>query len=113
MHFRSSLALVIVLSGCVSEYGSDNLASPNWDNRHNAFLGTYINGQIGRQYESANCTQTPKCSVQELDIMTLRYVFTDSPYAGCTYWYDVNKETRRILRADFKGTKQTCFRTLN
>jgi len=109
---RCSLVILalLFLEGCVSQYGYDNLLSPNWDNRHAKFLGVFIDGRVGLEYKRS-CPGY--CQLTPVDANTDRYTFTDHPRKGCIYWYDVAKSTGRIVTAQFKGTKEACSLTLN
>ncbi len=106
------VALSLMLAGgCASpKYGYDNFASPNWDNRHAKFRGELIDNFIGYQY-SGLCPNY--CQLSTVDAATNRYTFNDYPHKGCTYWYDVDTATRRVINAHFRGTKEACSLTLN
>ena len=100
----------ILLAGCVSNYGSDNLLSPNWENRHAAFRGKLIDGSVGQEFRRG-CSRG--CQSSAIDVNVIRYTFVDQPRKGCTYWYDVDKLTNLIVDAQFRGDKEACSLTLN
>jgi len=106
-----SLSWLLLMDGCASQYGYDNLASANWDNRHAKFLGELIGGSIGKDYPPDRCATY--CQAVPVSDTTVRYKFEDRPRKGCTYWYDVNRTTNVIVAADFEGSKEACSLTLN
>ena len=99
-----------VITGCMPRYGYDNLFSPNWDNRHAKFVGEYVDGRIGQIFDVI-CLD--RCQTSFIDKDTARYTFTNVPGNGCTYWYDVDRTTRRIKDVQFTGSQEACSLTLN
>ena len=111
MRINLSLLSLILLLGCTDpKYGHDYLTRPNWDNRHAKWVDIFITRAIGTEYRGGRPSY---CQVSSLNSTTDRYTFTDRPNKGCTYWYDVDKATRKIVAADFTGMKQACSMTLN
>jgi hypothetical protein len=110
MRLTLSALCLILLGGCISKYGQDHLFSPNWDNRHAKFRGVLIDNRVGTVYRGGS---SGNCIVSSLNQTTDRYTFVDQPCKGCTYWYDVDRATGKIVAADFSGTKEACSLTLN
>ena len=110
MRLTFSALCLFLLGGCVSPYGQDHLFRPNWDNRHAKFRGMLIDHRVGTVYRGG---RPGNCIVSSLNPTTDRYTFPGQPRMGCTYWYDVDKATGKIVAADFSGTKEACSLSLN
>lgn len=107
-----ALLIVVALLGCASKYGYDFYDRPNWEHRHAAFVGEYIDGRIGEYFDPAWC-HPRNCVKEVLSNSIILYKFVDSPHPGCTYWYETDKTTHIVVRANYRGTERQCYKLLN
>jgi len=106
------LLIIANFTGCASKYGYDFYDRPNWAHRHALFVGEYINARIGKHFDPTWC-HPENCTKEILTGGIVLYRFSNSPYPGCTYWYEVDAITQVVVRANYRGTDQQCYKLLN
>lgn len=118
---RLVLTLSLILSGCcggLQLWGGancDNLASPNWDNRHAKFV-KWLDQEVGKPFPTQLMCDSRFVHSEQLPGGTAAYSYEhDYPTKStekCTYRCVVGQHGI-VIATSFQGTKQSCYLTLN
>ncbi len=103
------LILILALSGCCGSEGCDNLWSPNWGNRHRAFVDD-LHDAIGKSFPMYFCGAHYLIKGQGAGHAI---VYSYTYRSGCTYACIVNQANIIESVSIHEAHKNACWTTLN
>jgi hypothetical protein len=106
----SLLAVIsVALLGCYCPDGNCDYAfRPNYDARHRVFVQG-LDSSVGRPFNHT-CLREANCPSQTLASGLTRYTLVDwRPWMkGCTFWYDIDPESRIVKAVGYRGSDTAC-----